>query len=281
MGLGSGGTMQQWKVDYDYAKTLGLRIAEGRFYSKEFSSDSSAIVLNEAAVKQLGLKKPIGEKLYSIIRDNKIATYTIIGVVKDFHYESMHQDIGALALLPGLDNGMISFKMKAANVSAIISIAEKNWKTFTGGMPFSWHFLDDSFNEMYRTEERIGTLALIFSVLAIIIACLGLFGLANYFAEQRTKEIGVRKVLGASSSSIFMLLSFDFLKWVAIANIIALPLAYLIMRSWLEDYAYRINLSWMFFAAAGAVTIFIALATVSVQTLRSANSNPVKSLKYE
>jgi putative ABC transport system permease protein len=280
-GAGTGVTMQTWSVDYDYLNTMGMKMKEGRYFSKEFSTDSTSVILNETAAKQLGLKDPIGETIYTMTQDKNLHPYRIIGVIKNFNFESMHSEIGPLSMFLNADPGLISFKIKAANVSGIINEAEKNWRQMAGGMPFGWRFLDDSFDEMYRTEERIGTLALIFSVLAVIIACLGLFGLANYFAEQRTKEIGVRKVLGASTSSIFMLLSYDFLKWVIIANVAALPMAYFIMRNWLNDFAYRINLSWIFFAAAGIVTLVIALATVSIQTLRSAKANPVKSLKYE
>jgi len=280
-GAGTGVTMQTWSVDYDYLNTFGMKMKDGRYFSKEFATDSSSVILNETAVKQLGLKNPIGETIYTMMQNDNLRSYRVIGVVKNFNFESMHNEIGPLCMFLNTDTGLISFKVKAAGVAGIIQAAEKNWREIAGGMPFSWRFLDDSFNEMYRAEERVGTLALVFSILAIIIACLGLFGLANYFAEQRTKEIGVRKVLGASSSSIFMLLSYDFLKWVIVANLIALPAAYLIMRSWLNDFAYRINLSWMFFAAAGIVTLIVALVTVSIQTLRSAAANPVKSLKYE
>jgi putative ABC transport system permease protein len=281
MGSESGTTMQTWSVDYEYINTLGIRMKEGRYFSKEYATDSSSVILNESAAKQFGYANPLGETIYTMRQRDKLLPYKVIGVVKNFHYESMHNDIGPLCMFLDSDNGLMSFKIKAANVSGIINAAERNWKTLAGGMPFSWRFLDDSFSELYRADERIGQLSLIFSVLAIIIACLGLFGLANYFAEQRTKEIGVRKVLGASATSIFSLLSFDFLKWVIIANIIALPAAYFIMQKWLEDFAYRIELSWTFFAAAGIVTLIIALATVSIQTIRSANANPVKSLKYE
>jgi putative ABC transport system permease protein len=280
MGSDNGTTLRTWKVDYEYINTLGIQVAKGRYFSKDLSSDSSSVILNETAVKQLGFNNPVGETIYSF-KNNKLVPYTVIGVVKNFHYESMHHDIGSLCLFLDTDTGMISFKIQTDNISGIIKEAEKNWEVMSGGMPFSWSFMDDIFSGMYRAEEQAGALALIFSILAIIIACLGLFGLTNYFAEQRTKEIGIRKVLGASAASIFRLLSFDFLKWVAVANIIALPVAYFIMQKWLEDFAYRINMNWLFFVSAGAITLIIALATVSIQTLRSANANPVKSLKYE
>jgi len=280
MGSDNGTTMRQWKVDSDYINTLGIQMAKGRFFSNNLVSDSAAIVLNETAARQLGLTNPLGEKIYSV-RNNSLIPYTIIGIVKDFHYESLHHDVGSLCLLLDMSPEMITFKLETAYVPGIIKEAEKIWKEMSDNMPINWNFMDDTFKGMYKAEEDIGTLALIFSIIAIIIACLGLFGLVSYFAEQRAKEIGVRKVLGATSSAIFTLLSCDFLKWVIIANIIALPAAYYIMRSWLNDFAYRISLNWMFFAAAGTVTLAIALATVSIQTIRSANTNPVKSLKYE
>jgi len=167
------------------------------------------------------------------------------------------------------------------NIQSILKEAEKNWKVLASGMPFSYSFMDEHFNEIYKAEQRVGTLALSFSVLAIIVACLGLFGLATFLAEQKTKEIGVRKVLGASVPSILLMLSKEFVKWIAIANLIAWPAAYYFMNKWLQDFAYRIEISWWLFIMAGFIALIIALLTISIQAIKAATANPVESLKYE
>ncbi|MFO7447967.1 MAG: ABC transporter permease, partial [Ignavibacteriaceae bacterium] len=278
----TGIAMQNWPIDYDYMKTMGLQIAKGRIFSKDFGTDSSAIILNEKAVKQLGYgDNPVGQKIYRLAESGNYTEYNIIGVVKDFHYESLRQNIESLCFILGKNTGAVSFKINAANVTGILKEAETKWKTLASGLPFNYRFMDESFDEMYRAEQRIGIIALSFSVLAIIVACLGLFGLATFLAEQRTKEIGVRKVLGASILSIIIMLSKEFIKWVVIANIIAWPLAYYFMNKWLQDFAYRIYISWWFFIAAGSIALIIALLTVSFQAFKAATANPVNSLKYE
>ncbi len=284
----SGLTMQSWKIDYDYLKTLGIKIVQGRNFSHEFGSDSSSIILNEAAVKQLGYnlsanakENPINNSVYTWENGGKIVKYNIIGVVKDFHFESFHQDIGPLGLLLKRSTGLISFKVTASKIPMILKEAEVKWKRMSSGMPFSYKFMDDSFNEVYKADRRVGFIALSFSALAIIVACLGLFGLATFLAEQKTKEIGVRKVLGASVPSIFLMLSKEFIKWIIIANIIAWPFAYYFMNKWLQEFAYRININWWIFTFAGCIVLIIALLTVSIQAIKAATANPVKSLRYE
>ena len=278
----SGIAMQNWWVDYDYIKTMGIQVIKGRDFSRDYGTDSSAIILNEKAVKQLGYgDNPIGEKIYMMKGGGEFTTYTIIGVVKDFNYESLRQDIGALCLLLGNNAGYAAFRFNAAATTTILKEAEAKWKSLARGMPFSYRFMDESFDEMYKSEQRVGIIALCFSALAIIVACLGLFGLAAFLAEQKTKEIGIRKVLGASVQSIFLMLSKEFVKWVIIANIIAWPVAYYFMNNWLQDFAYRIEISWWFFIAAGSIVLLIALATVSFQAVKAATANPVKSLRYE
>lgn len=275
----NGFNMQTWGVDYDYLKTMGMQLLKGRNFSKDFGTDSSSVIINEATARFLGYEDPIGKKIYSL--DTKPVAYNIIGVVKDFNYETLHKPVGPLGLFMYKSTGLVSFKVKAANVPSILKNVEAKWKTMAAGMPFSYRFLDDSFTEMYNDEQRAGRIALTFSVLAIFIACLGLFGLAAFVAEQRTKEIGIRKVLGASVNGIVQLLSKDFVKLVLIAFVIAAPIAWWAMNKWLQDFVYRINIGWWIFAAAGCCALFIALLTVSVQAVKAAITNPVKNLRTE
>jgi putative ABC transport system permease protein len=281
--MNKGVNMQNWPVDYDYLKTMGMKLVKGRDFSKEFGADSSAIILNEAAVKVFGFKDPIGKRIWDF-DDPKLTTrrtFTIIGVVKNFHFESLRRNIGALSMILDPNSGAASFRLSSADIPALIKQIEAKWKQIAPGQAFSYQFMDDSFDDMYRAEQRIGTIALTFAGLAILIACLGLFGLAAFMAEQRTKEIGVRKVLGASVTSIIGLLSKDFLKLVFIAIIIASPVAWYAMNQWLKDFAYKIDIEWWIFALAGLLAIGIALLTVSFQSIKAALMNPIKSLRSE
>ena len=279
----SGFNIEEWLVDEDYLPTMGMQLVSGRNFSKEFPSDSSAVLINEAMAKLLNRKELLNSKVYKGAGDgNNLAAYNIIGVVKNFNYESLHKNVGPLCLRINRYGGeLVSFKVDASNIGNIISAAENRWKSLAPAMPFSYRFLDESFNQMYDAEQRVGKVALIFSVLAIAIACLGLFGLATFIAEQRTKEVGVRKVLGASVSGIVRLLSKDFIKLVAIAFIIAVPLGWYFMHRWLQDFAYRIDIEWWVYAVAGILALLIALITVSTQAIRAALANPVKSLRSE
>jgi len=279
----TGVNMQNWGVDHDYVKTLGMQIAKGRDFSRQFGSDSTGMLLNEAAVKRFGFKDPIGKRVsqFNDPQGKTIKTYTVLGVVKNFHFESLRRDIGALALTLSPNSGAVVFRLSGSDPTALLRQIEAKWKQVAPGQPFSYSFLEDDFDAMYRAEQRVGTLVMTFSVLAILIACLGLFGLAAYMAEQRTKEIGVRKVLGASVSSIVGLLSKDFLKLVFIALLIATPLAWWAMSVWLQDFAYKIDVAWWMFALAGLLAVSIALLTVTFQALKAALVNPVMSLKTE
>lgn len=275
--------MQTWSVDEDYIGTMGMEIKQGRNFSKSFGTDSTAIIINETTASMLGYDNPLGKKIYSLqdAQDSKLIAYTIIGVVKNFNFESMRQKIGPLCFVLREVAYSTAFKVNPQNAKDIVLQAEKKWKEMSTGMPFSFRFLDESFNKMYIAEQRVGKVAIVFAVLAVLIACLGLFGLATFMAEQRTKEIGVRKVLGASVNNIVVMLSADFLKLVAIAALIAFPLAWWSMNSWLEDFAYRINLGWWIFAAAAVLAVLIALFTISFQAIKAALANPVKSLRTE
>ncbi|GHB83696.1 ABC transporter permease [Persicitalea jodogahamensis] len=281
--MNKGINMQNWGVDYDYLKTLGMTLVAGRDFSRDFGSDSSGIILNEAAVKVLGFKDPIGKRIFQFEDEQaKIRkTYTILGVVKNFHFESLRRNIGALSMTLSANSGAASFRVSSTNLPALMKQIETKWKQIAPGQPFSYQFMNESFDAMYRAEQRIGTIAVIFAGLAVLIACLGLFGLASFMAEQRTKEIGVRKVLGASVGSIVALLSQDFLKLVLVAIIIASPIAWYAMNAWLADFAYKIEISWWIFALAGGLAICIALLTVSYQSIKAALMNPVKSLRSD
>ncbi|MBS1921293.1 MAG: ABC transporter permease [Bacteroidetes bacterium] len=277
-------SMQSWVVDYDYINTLGMQIIKGRNFSKDFGTDSTAVILNETAAKVLGYDDPIGKKLYQDYQDQngtRRIVYTIIGIVKDFHFESLRQNIFPLGLKLGHNNTMMSFKIAATDLKPLISQIQNKWKALAPGMPFSYRFMDDAFDNMYRAEQRVEQVSITFAVLAILIACLGLFGLVTYMAEQRTKEIGVRKVLGASVPNLVTMLSKDFLKLVLIASLIAFPVAWWVMHQWLQDFAYRIRIDWWVFILAGLIALLIALATVSFQAIKAALANPVESLRTE
>jgi len=276
-------SMQSWGVDHDYVKTLGMQIVQGRDFSRDFGADSSGIILNESAAKLFGGKNIIGKSILQPI-DNQFKSfkkYTVLGVIKNFHYESLRQTIGALSLVLRPNTGAVSFRLSSTNLPTLMKQIENKWKQAATGQPFNYSFLDDDFDRMYRSEQRVGTIALIFALLAILISCLGLFGLAAFMAEQRTKEIGVRKVLGASVVSIVTLLSKDFLKLVLIAIVIASPIAWYAMHRWLQDFAYKIDIEWWVFALAGLLAVSIALLTVSVQSVKAALMNPVTSLRSE
>ena len=279
MNENNGFSMQNWLVDYDYISTLGMEIINGRNFSKEFGNDSAAIIINEATAALIG-GNAIGRKLYTS-DDNAPKVYTIIGVVKNFNYESLRKNVSPLCLRLGNNRWASAYQVETKDMKRLLSNVETAFKALSPGMPFHYSFLDESFNSMYRDEQRVGKVAFSFSLLAILIACLGLFGLATYMAEQRTKEIGIRKVLGASVSSIVKMLSKDFIKLVLIACVFAIPLAWWAMNKWLQDFAYRIQISWWVFAAAGVVAIVIAVLTVSSQAIRAAIANPVKSLGTE
>ncbi|MES2795678.1 MAG: ABC transporter permease [Bacteroidota bacterium] len=274
--------MQSWDVDENYIPTLDMEMLKGRNFSKSFGTDSTGIIINEQAAKLIGYKEPVGKKLYTRTdTPNEIIELTIVGVVKNFHYASMRETVGPLCFRYGRSAWVTAFKINTDEPQRLIKQIEAKWKQLAPEMPFNYHFMNESFNEMYQDEQRIGKIAMIFAILTVLIACLGLFGLVTYIAEQRTKEIGVRKVLGATVWSLVQLLSKDFLKLVCLAFIIAAPLAYFAMDTWLRDFVFRTDLSPWIFVIAGILTLVIALLTVSYQAIKSALMNPVKSLKTE
>ncbi len=268
-------------VDHDYLQTYQIPLAAGRDFSRAFKSDdSTAYILNEAAVKSIGWKS-------SSDAINEIFVYggkrgRVIGVVKDYHFESLHQKIVPMVMF--INNGRrnwFSVKLSAGDFQSTIAGIEKTWKTYVPDTPFSYQFLDERFNNQYKAEQKQRTLFVIFAGLSIFISCLGLFALAAFMAEQRRKEIGVRKVLGASVGSITSLLSKDFIKPVMVSIFIASPIAWYAMTSWLTDFAYKVEIEWWIFPAAGGLAIVIAMITVCYQAVSAALMNPVKSLKSE
>jgi putative ABC transport system permease protein len=277
-------------VDDNYAKVLGLELKEGRFFSKDFSTDSLAILLNEKAVSELKLKNPIGARLTSPeaflnAPDGSPYTYTVIGVVKDFHFQSLHQQIAPLFInysgkFADASN-VIAMRIKAADFSGAIGATERTWKSFVKNRPFHYSFLDQTLARQYHGEQTTQKIFTIFSSLAIFIACIGLLGLAAYTTQQRTREISIRKVLGASVGTIVAMLSKDFLKLVLIAALIAFPVAWWGMHKWLENFAYKINIGWEVFIVAALSATFVALFTISFQAIKAAMANPVKSLRSE
>jgi putative ABC transport system permease protein len=273
-------------ADQNYIPTMGMHMAAGRNFSLDFPTDSSAVIINETAAKLLGFKNPLNETLYRPTGYSpgggfSSKSFHIIGVVKDFNFSSMHDKVGPLILELGENYGKVAMRINSKNIPALISQVENKWKSMAPGQPFSYTFLDADFNKIYNAEQRTGKLFITFAVFAIFIACLGLFGLVTYAAEQRIKEIGIRKVLGARFREIVTMISKDFVKLVLIAFVIAFPIAGWMMNKWLQSFAYRINISWWVFALAGLLTIAIALITVSYQAIKAAIANPVESLRTE
>jgi len=275
-------SMQIWRVDHDYVETLSMNMVQGRDFSREFSTDKSAVVINQAVARHFGWEKPLGKNLStvsSLVGGTKL--YTVIGVVEDFHFESLRNNIGPLIMLLASSQTRISFRMKTDDVSGTIGLIRKKWREFLPNQPFEYSFLDEQFDRMYRTERRIGEIFGIFAALAVFIGCLGLFGLAAFTAEQRTKEIGIRKVLGATAPKIIRLLVKEFVILIAVANAIAWPIAYFVMKGWLKDFAYQTPVQIWLFLSAGVFTLLIALITVSYQAVKAALANPVDSIKFE
>jgi len=280
--------MQNWRVDHDYIKTMGMNILQGRGFSSEFPSDSTAVVLNQTAVAQFHFgDDPIGKRIHTYEHNNADGTvdrtltesYTVIGVVEDFHFESLRENITALGMFLGKSPGYASFRFEARNTQDVIAAVENTWKKLAPGQPFQYSFLDESFGRMYASERRLGKIFAGFAGLAIVIACLGLFALTAFTAEQRTKEIGIRKVLGASVSSIVVLLSKEFGKWILIAFVFSAPVAWYAVNWWLEDYTYKVEVGVWVYALAGLSAFAVAWLTMSFQSIKAASSNPVRALR--
>lgn len=267
---------QKWYVDDRYVPTFGIKMATGRNFSPQMPTDTQAAVINQAMVKKLHLADPVGAKI-----TNGWEHFTVIGVMEDFHFESMKKEIVPLCLALGRVGDVVSVKLKPGNAEKAIAEVSALWKTFAPNQPIRYSFLDDNFARMYRDVERTGFVFTSFAILAIIIACLGLFALAAFMAEQRNKEISIRKVLGASATGLFMLLVNNFLKLIFLSLLIATPLGWWLMSRWLQDYTYRISITWDIFLVAGLAILFIALVTICYQSIRAAIASPIKSLRSE
>ena len=271
-------------VENDYFKTLGFTMLAGRGFSKEFTADSNSIVLNEAALKELGynVTTAVGKKLYFDFKGTH-NTMQIVGVVKNFNFESLYSSIKSFGFTTSLGNkySYVIANVSIKNYAGLLKDVAYSWNKINPDIPFVYSFLDSDFQRNYEKDQRVSIIVSYFTFIAILIACLGLFGLSAFSAEQRTREIGIRKVLGASVTNVASLLSGDFIRLVLIALVIASPLAWFGMNKWLQGFAYRIHISWWMFALAGLIAIFIALVTVSFQAIKAAIANPVNSLRTE
>jgi putative ABC transport system permease protein len=271
-------TVRMIYTDYDYLKTMGMEIVEGRDFSKDMSTDASeAFIVNEAAVRQLNLENPLETQIEWGEKEGKI-----IGVVKDFQFQSLKNEITPLFIqIWPLNTFVFAIRISPENIPATLRFIENKWKELDPAHPFEYSFMDENFDRLYRSEEQLGQIFSVFSLLAIFIASLGLFGLSLFMAEQRTKEIGIRKVLGASAGRILVLLSKEYALLVLVANVIAWPAAYLLMQKWLQNFAYRVAVQSWIFVFSAAAAFFIALATISFQVIKAATADPVGSLRYE
>ncbi|HEY4327321.1 MAG TPA: ABC transporter permease [Mucilaginibacter sp.] len=268
-----------WLVDDTYLKTLGMKLLEGRNFSYNMAADipyAGSVIINQTMAKKLNLKNPVGKRI-----TNGGGPFTVIGVVQDFNFQSMHDKIGPLVMHLGMSPSIITVKVKGKDIKNTLQSITSTWKAFAPNQVIRYTFLDESFANMYADVQRMGQIFTTFGVLAVVIACLGLFALSAFMAEQRSKEIGIRKVLGATVSGITTLLSIDFIKLVFVAIIIASPIAWFAMNKWLEGFAYRITIEWWIFILAALISILIALLTVSFQSVKAALMTPVKSLKAE
>jgi putative ABC transport system permease protein len=268
--------------DYDYVETYRMEILGGRAFSRDFSTDTEGtIILNESAAHRIGWtpEEAVGKKLEGAYSESAAQ---VVGVVKNFHFKSLHREVEPMALLlyPDLIRD-ISVRIKPGEVGRTLNFIQQKWQSLFPGEQFEYSFLDNRINQLYKSEKKMQGLFVIFSALSVLVACLGLLGLVSFTAELKTKEIGIRKVLGASTGHVIVLLSKEFIKWILLANLIAWPLAWFMMNKWLQNFAYKTNLGWILFVLAGFVTLVIAIITFIFQTIRTACAKPVNSLRYE
>ena len=266
---------EAFEVNYDFVETMGMKMKEGRTFSRAFGGDSSKIILNETAVRTMGLKDPVGKFIRKMGRDVQV-----IGVVSDFHFESLREPLKPAYLFLYGGNTIVA-SVQPGNQRQTIAAIEGLYKKFNPGFPFTFNFLDEAYQKQYDSETRVSTLSKYFAGLAIVISCLGLFGLAAFTAQKRRKEIGVRKVLGASIANIITMLSKDFFQLIFISLAIAFPVSWWLMSNWLQNFAYRINIPAYAYVIAGISIMLITLFTISFQSIKAAIANPVKSLRTE
>ncbi len=278
--------MENFNIDHNFLETYDIALIDGRNFSNKFTTDEDeAVLINETAVKALEWENPVGKIIYQPTGSDDMTdrqALTVIGVINDIHHRSLQHAIEpALITLDTESSNRISLLLRKSTISETIKMVEQRWNAIFPDQPFDYFFLDDYFNGLYRSEERLGNIFKAFTFFAILIGCLGLLGLASYAAEQRTKEIGVRKVLGSSASAVVLLLCKEFIALVLIANLFAWPTAYLIMKNWLHSFPYQTGMPIVIFIIAAITAIIIALLTVSYQSIKAALANPVKSLRYE
>ena len=276
-------SMQRWGVDYDYISTMDFKIIAGRDFDQNYKNDSTSIIVNESAVAVMRVtpEEALGLSYTPDMGSENPKYYKIIGVVKDFHFSPFREEIESLSMHLGDFAYSLAIKLEKGSFTHAIESIEGIWNKVAPGQPFDYYFMEDSFNNTYKSEQRLGHIFIIFTILSILIACLGLFGLAAFNAQKRTKEIGIRKVMGASVSQITYRLSSDFLKLVLVAILISLPIGWFAMNKWLEDFSYRIEIGWWVFALATLLAVAIAILTVSYQSIKAAIANPVRSLRTE
>jgi len=268
-------------ADEDLASALKLTLANGRFFSKDFSSDVNGVVINEAAARLFGFEKPVGEKIKTFWKDGKPDEYEIIGVVKDYNFLSLEEAITSLLIFNGKEGDNIVVRLTPGDINNKIDLIRSKWKSFPESGSFDYSFISDDFNAKFRKEQQMGSIFLVFTLLGIFIASLGLLGLASFTAEQRSREIGIRKAMGASSADIIKLLSMEYLNLIFISFIMAALLSYIIIKWWLNNFAYKTEVGVIAFIAGGSLSIIIAILSVSYQSLKAASRNPVDSLKYD
>jgi len=271
-----------WKVDYDYFRTIDLKIIKGREFSKEFSTDSVAVIINQAAAKSFGWDDPIGKTIGEPMNPNEVAMYNVIGVVEDFNYESAHNPIEPLIFFLQKSTGAIAIRLaENSDIRSSVSFLESKWKQYAPEQPFEFTFFEDSLNQLYQSDRRLGKVLMTFTFLAFFVSCLGLFGLALFSTEQRKKEIGIRKVNGATIVQTVLQLSYDFTKLVIVALVIACPFSYYLMNKWLENFAYRTNISIWVFVGTALLSYLVAMLAIAYQSYRAAAANPVDTLRNE
>jgi putative ABC transport system permease protein len=268
-------------VDEDQLSTLDLKMKEGRFFSKAFISDSSSVIINETAAKLLGWEDPIGKKIETYWEKRGSDVREVIGVIKDFHFQSLHEEISSLFIFYGTVGNNMLVRLAPGNQGEKINQIESKWKELASGQPFDFSFIDADFDAKFRKEQQMAKIFSIFTFLAIFIACLGLLGLATFMTEQRSKEFGIRKVMGASNSGIMRLLSLEYLKLIGISFVIAIPLVYMLINWWLDNFIYKTPFGIIPFIAGGGITVLITLMSVSYQSFKAAFRNPVEALRYE
>ena len=277
-------TLNIFVTDENFGDVLGLRIKEGRFFSLDFPSDTAGVVLNETAANVLGFDEPIGKTLSNNVSTDRF--YTVIGVVEDFNYESMHSEVRPMAIFHNRGEmsrprSLIAVKYESGYAAEVNSSVEKVWKEMMPGIPYVYTYLDTEYENLYYNEKQTFQVFAFLAFLAILVACLGLLGLAAFMTQQKTRQIAVRKVFGASSGQIVALLSSRFMRWVLLSFILACPIGWWVMTSWLKNFVYKVDLAWWIFVLSGMVALIIAMVTISSVTMKAARMNPAEALKYE